>query len=119
LIDGTDIPRVPELTLSSAQVQHERNKVSSAEFTFTGPIFDALERIRWASRGFDKDGWTKVSISGNSSEANAVFSMSWYTPGMERMANLHVVASDTHGTATILVSIEKVPKQASQPSKSN
>ena len=110
LILGTDIPRIPELDLASTQAERERNKVSDAEFIFTGPIFDALERVRWTTRGFKKDGWKRVSIGGNASEANGVFTQPWHAPGMLRMAKLHVVASQVRGTATITVSIEKKSK---------
>lgn len=114
-ISGTDIPKIPELTLVHSETEGERSRVRSAEFRFDGPVFDALERIRWTSTGFEKDGWTLDSITGNAAEAEAIFSMPWHEPGMRRVADLHVIASQVRGKATLLVRVEKAPEEAKEP----
>lgn len=109
-ISGTDIPGVHGLAIESSDVtwSDQYRGVESGTFELEGAIYDALERIRWSSRGFKKDGWTQVSITGTPDEATGVFRERWHDPGMERIATMHVVAGRTNGHAKLVIRVQKV-----------
>ena len=112
-IAGTNIPGVHGLELtSSSNVKQSGRHIAFGEFVFKGPIYDALERVRWSARGFELDGWKAVSISGRPDAATGVFTQPWPVPDMERLAKLQIVASKTEGSATLSVTLEKVPEQS-------
>ena len=118
-LHGTDLPKVPETTMASNNLELVRGKAFSGDVTFTGTIFDALERARWTARGFEIDGWTEQSLTGSPSKATAIFTMPGTQPGTERVATLDVVASQVRGTAVISIKIKPAPKTGSTSEGSN
>ena len=114
-ISGTDIPLVPGTALKSNDFQTARGRVQSGEAMFTGSIFDALERARWAGRGFEKDGWTQESLTGTPEQATAVFTQAVPGTDTERVATMSVVASQIRGVARIIVT--KRPMTAAESNR--
>ena len=110
-IGGTDVPKVVGLQLTYSKVEKIKRRISFGEFTFNGPIYDALERVRWTARSFEKDGWTVESISGSPDTATGIFTQPWSVPDMKRLAKLQIVASKTNGSAVLSITIEKVSEQ--------
>jgi hypothetical protein len=112
---GTDIPLVPGTALKNKDFTTARGKVQSGQATFTGSIFDALERARWTARGFEIDGWTQESLTGTPEQAVAIFTQAVPKTDKERVATMTVVASQVRGTATIVVTDRTVKPPASAP----
>ena len=109
-LQGTDIPRVPETTVESNTLELHGRRAISGTVRFVGPIYDALERVRWTARGFDLDGWKEVSLTGTPAEANALFVSEWHEPGTERVAKLHIVASHVRGQAILTIEVKPAPE---------
>lgn len=64
---------------------------------FSGPIADALERVRWAVRELAPRGWKLDSMTGTPQEATAKLH------NTIRQAELHVIAGAHHGTLSFVV----------------
>ena len=108
-ITGTDIPGVHGLKLvSSYDVRQSGRHIAFGVFQFEGPIYDALERVRWSARGFRRDEWKTESISGNPNSASGIFTQAWKSPERHRVARLEVTADRVHGVAELTVTLEKV-----------
>ena len=112
---GTDIPLVPGTALKNKDFTTSRGKVQSGQATFTGSIFDALERARWTARGFEIDGWSQESLTGTPERAVAIFTQAVPRTDKERVATMTVVASQIRGTATITVTERPVKPPAAAP----
>ena len=108
-ISGTDVPNIPGTTLVQSSFQSVRGSVEAGEATFSGSIYDALERARWTRRGFLKDGWAEESITGTPLQATAVFTSPWPGKHLRRVAVVDISAAQFRGSATVTVSVEPFP----------
>ena len=118
-INGTDVPNIPGTKLVQSSFKSSGGSVEAGQATFSGSIYDAMERARWAGRGFLKDGWTEVSLTGTPQEATAIFTAPWPGDGMQRVATLDITASQLRGSATITVKVEPEPAEDTTGSPSD
>ena len=103
-VPGTDIPKVPQLELSKIQTtEGSKSQMIKGEVLFEGPIYDALERIRWSTENFEHSGWTLESITGTPEKATGIFYKNPKddTAKMQRIATLSVTANRRKGTALV------------------
>ena len=101
-ITGTDLPTMPRVTLSSSDIEDSRNGVAiKGTFVFTGPLYDALERLRWISRSYVSAGWTPEPPAGTPSEASQVFSKPLTKSNLKRSVKITTKASRTMGSVTV------------------
>ena len=101
-ISGTDLPIIPRVTLSSSQVTASKSSIATdGMFVFTGPVYDALERLRWISRAYVEAGWTPQRSKGTPSKATQVFSKPAKTLDLKRSVTITAVASRTTGSVEV------------------
>lgn len=101
-ISGTDLPVIPRVTLSSSQVTSSQGGVSTAgRFVFTGPVYDALERLRWISRSYVAAGWIPEPPEGSQSKATQVFSQPLKKTQLKRVVTITAVASRSEGSVVV------------------
>jgi hypothetical protein len=114
-ISGTDMPLVPGTAVKTNDLKSSRGLIQSGEVTFTGAIFDALERARWTARGFEKDGWAQQSLTGTPERATAIFTQALPKTDNERVATVNVISSQVRGIATITVEVRPITGSATKP----
>ena len=101
-ISGTDLPTIPRVTLSSSEVTASKSSIATdGMFVFTGPVYDALERLRWISRAYVEGGWTPERPEGTPSKATQVFSKAARKLDLKRSVTITAVASRTTGTVEV------------------
>ena len=118
-VPGTDIPKVPQLELSKIQTtEGSKSQMTKGEVLFVGPIYDALERIRWSTENFEHSGWTLESITGTPEKATGIFYKNSKddTAKMQRIATLSVTANRRKGTALVEFSTRPQPADKSPAS---
>ena len=101
-ISGTDLPTMPRVTISSSSIEDTRNGVATkGTFVFAGPVYDALERLRWISRTYVAAGWAPERPEGTPSEASQVFSKPFPKASLKRSVKITTIASRTMGSVTV------------------
>ena len=101
-ISGTDLPAIPRVTLDSSDVTGSQGGVpTSGRFEFTGPVYDALERLRWISRAYVEAGWTPESAEGSQAKATQVFTKPLKNKPLKRVVTITALASQTDGSVLV------------------
>ena len=109
VISGTDLPHIPRVTLSSSEVTESQGGVpTSGRFEFTGPVYDALERLRWISRDYVEDGWTPAPPEGSQARATQIFTKPFKNKPLKRVVTITALASQTDGTVVVELHSEAV-----------
>ncbi|MAJ47535.1 MAG: hypothetical protein CBC35_09835 [Planctomycetes bacterium TMED75] len=126
-VPGTDIPKVPQLELTKIEAtEGSKSRMIRGKVIFEGPIFDALERIRWSTGNFEHSGWTLESITGTPQKGTGIFfkDSKQDSASIERVATLVVTANRRKGTAVLEFSsrprpVEKQPDPGAKPEASS
>ena len=111
-ISGTDLPTIPRVTLSSSLVTASKSSIATdGTFMFTGPVYDALERLRGISRAYVEAGWTPQRPEGTPSKATQVFSKPARKLELKRSVTITAVASRTTGSVEVQLHSEPLASE--------
>lgn len=109
---GTDLPTIPRVTLTSSQVTASKLSIATdGMFVFTGPVYDALERLRWISRAYVEAGWTPERSEGTPSKATQVFSKPAGKLDLKRSVTITAIASQTTGSVEVKLHSEPLASE--------
>ncbi len=107
-ISGTDLPTMPRVSLTSSEVTDSKGGVATAgKFVFAGPVYDALERLRWISRAYVDAGWTPERPEGTPSKASQIFTKP--APKLNLTRSVRITTTASRATGSILAELYSEP----------